>query len=102
MKGYLTLFFLITSCIKIFSQNPFSVSSKPDKNFIQSISEEESKRYKARFRAVESLTGLNYDLKYHRLVLEINPDTLYIKGSVTSYFKIIENNVSSVSFDLSS
>ena len=35
-------------------------------------------------------TGTNYDVKYYRLELRINPDTSigkYIKGKVTIYFK---------------
>ncbi|MEI8204046.1 MAG: M1 family aminopeptidase [Bacteroidota bacterium] len=42
----------------------------------------------------------NYNLNYYQIKLSINPDTLYISGSVTSYFKIIEANTTQIGFDL--
>lgn len=47
-------------------------------------------------------TGLDYDVKYHRLELRINPDTAigkYIKGKVTTYFTTAISNFSSLQFD---
>ena len=44
----------------------------------------------------------NYDLNYHRLVLEIDPDTLYIKGLVVSHFTITKDNTDVIYFDFSS
>lgn len=41
-----------------------------------------------------------YDLKYHRLVWEIDPDTNYIKGEITSYFTPIVSNFNEIYFDL--
>jgi len=43
----------------------------------------------------------NYDLKYHRLEWEVNPEVLYISGKVTSYFEPLVINFSDVYFDLS-
>lgn len=43
----------------------------------------------------------NIDVDYHRLELEIDPDTLFIKGLVVSYFTTL-NNSSKLYFDLSS
>jgi len=43
----------------------------------------------------------NYDVKYHRMEWQIDPGVKYIKGSVTSYFKTIQQSVSQISFDLS-
>lgn len=42
----------------------------------------------------------NYDLKYHRLELEIDPNIYYIKGAITSYFEITKTNVNSIYFDV--
>jgi len=42
----------------------------------------------------------NYDLKYHRLVWEIDPDTNYIKGQITSYFTPTISNFNEIYFDL--
>ncbi|MGF2411340.1 M1 family aminopeptidase [Ferruginibacter sp.] len=48
-------------------------------------------------------TGLDYDVKYYRLELRINPDTSigkYIKGKVTIYFTTQSANFSVVNFDM--
>ncbi len=48
-------------------------------------------------------TGLDYDVKYYRLELRINPDTLvgkYIKGKVTIYFTTKIANFSVANFDM--
>lgn len=48
-------------------------------------------------------TGANMDVLYHKIYWRINPDsTKYIKGWVQTNFKTIQDNVSSVSFDLRS
>ncbi len=47
-------------------------------------------------------TGLDYDVKYYRLVLRLNPDTSigkYVRGSVTTYFTTNAANFSLVKFD---
>ena len=44
--------------------------------------------------------GTNFDLKYHRLDLEIDPAQRYIKGSVKSIFKTVEDSVDVLTFDL--
>ncbi len=47
-------------------------------------------------------TGANIDVLYHKIYWRINPDSSikYIKGSVQTNFKTIQNNVSNISFDL--
>jgi hypothetical protein len=46
-------------------------------------------------------TGANMDVLYHKIYWRINPDsTKYIKGSVQTNFKTIQNNVSVITFDL--
>jgi len=40
------------------------------------------------------------DLFYHRIHWHIDPQYKYISGSVTSYFKILKNNVAQMHFDL--
>jgi aminopeptidase N len=44
--------------------------------------------------------GSNFDLKYHRLDLEIDPAQRYIKGSVKSVFKTVADSVDVLTFDL--
>lgn len=50
----------------------------------------------------KSGTGANIDVVYHRFNWRINPDSTVksIGGSVTTYFKTISSNVSSITFDL--
>ncbi len=47
--------------------------------------------------------GDNYDVKYYRLSIRLNPDSAkYVKGSVTTYFKTTQSNVTDIAFDLAS
>jgi aminopeptidase N len=42
----------------------------------------------------------NYDLKYHRLVWEVDPAVLYISGAITSYFVPTSDGFNQINFDL--
>lgn len=67
------------------------------------ISEAEAKAGQAnRFTTSlnKNILSDNYDLKYHRLEFEIDPNIYYIKGVVTSYFEITKTNVNSIYFDI--
>ena len=44
----------------------------------------------------------NYDLKYYRFDINIDPDVRYIEGSVTPYFLVTKDNTSKIYFDFSS
>ena len=46
--------------------------------------------------------GDNYDLKYHRFHWFIDPDTLFIRGEVTSYFTTTKASVNQLTFDFAS
>lgn len=43
-----------------------------------------------------------YDVKYYRLDIEANPEVLYIKGSVTTYFTAEQSNFNYIRFNLRS
>nr|WP_321221189.1 M1 family aminopeptidase [uncultured Psychroserpens sp.] len=43
----------------------------------------------------------NYDLKYHRLELDINPSVAFIEGDITSYFEA-KSDMTTITFDLTS
>lgn len=43
----------------------------------------------------------NYDVKYHRMELTVNPDTLYVIGSITTYFTPIHTGIQEMYFDFS-
>src|SRR6218665_2994139 len=54
----------------------------------------------------EAGNGMDYDIKYHRLNLRINPDSSsvpkYVRGSVTTYFTTSISNFSILKFDFAS
>ncbi|OUR98142.1 peptidase M1 [Flavobacteriales bacterium 33_180_T64] len=43
----------------------------------------------------------NYDLKYHRLELDLDPSVAFISGNITSYFEA-KSDINSITFDLAS
>ncbi len=45
--------------------------------------------------------NFSYDIKYHRLNLNLNPSQRYISGEVTTYFSPKKKNFNEISFDLS-
>jgi hypothetical protein len=46
-------------------------------------------------------TGANIDVKYHRFQWTLNPTSLTVSGTVTTYFTTTQDNVSLITFDLS-
>ncbi len=64
--------------------------------------EHEMAVYQIRFGSNVPTTGSEFDVKYHRLELRINPDTSvgkYIVGKITTYFKTTIPSFNSVNFD---
>lgn len=53
------------------------------------------------YLVTDAQIGSNYDLKYHRCAWEIDPDTSFIKGNITSYFKPVVNGFNQMEFDFS-
>ncbi|MCK0115382.1 M1 family aminopeptidase [Gelidibacter sp. F63206] len=62
-----------------------------------SVSEAQSALHRMQFRP-NANTG-NYDVKYHRLELEVDPSVAFISGDVTTYFEA-KSNLDQVVFDL--
>ncbi|MCB0380107.1 MAG: T9SS type A sorting domain-containing protein [Flavobacteriales bacterium] len=69
---------------------------------IDKISLEEAKHHQKLFNSTQKgvVETENYNLYYHRLVWEINPEILYIKGEITSYFSPVATNFNQIYFDL--
>ena len=67
---------------------------------IEAIVEAESKAALSRINFVRNTNTGNYDLKYHRLELDIDPNVAFISGDVTSYFEAKEN-INQITFELS-
>ncbi|QAA82059.1 T9SS type A sorting domain-containing protein [Aequorivita sp. H23M31] len=80
MKLFLLLFILQFPLL-IFSQN----------NSTKEISEAEAKAAMGYFRGVQNMNTNNYDLKYHRLELNVDPTQAFISGKVTSHFEAKED-----------
>src|SRR5690554_3671896 len=88
MKHLVLPFFLFISIIA-FSQN----------HYLDEISEAEAKSASGHFAPQRNMNTGNYDLKYARLELNVNPTQAYISGKVTSHFEAKEN-MSSIVFEL--
>jgi len=87
MQYRLLLFFLLTSWATTLAQQS-EITAR----------ERESARDRIEFRS-SGLTD-NYDLKYHRLEWNIDPNEYFISGTVTSYFLPRENNLQRIYFDM--
>ena len=88
MKTFLSLSFFLSSLF-LFSQD-FDT---------RQISEAESKSASSHFVAARNMNTNNYDLKYHRLELNVDPTQTFISGEVTSYFEAKED-MSTIVFEL--
>ena len=65
-----------------------------------SIIESETKSALKILQGVRNLNTGNYDLKYHRLELTVDPSVAFVSGDVTSHFEAKEN-LSEITFELS-
>lgn len=68
---------------------------------LNSIREAEAKSALNQIMHRANLNTGNYDLKYNRLELEIDPSVAFISGDVTTYFEA-KSDMTSVTFDLAS
>lgn len=89
--------FLIVSEFSFGQQTTCNVISKYQCNHHEST----EKHFNTKESGFESKSiTTNYDVRYHRLELSIDPDTSYIKGAITTYFET-SGNLSEIEFDLS-
>ena len=65
------------------------------------IREAEAKSALQRIMHRSNLNTGNYDLKYHRLELNVDPGVAFISGTITSYF-VANSDLTTVTFDLAS
>ncbi|MFD2916922.1 M1 family aminopeptidase [Psychroserpens luteus] len=68
---------------------------------LDAISEAEAKSALNHMMQRSNLNTGNYDLKYHRLELDLDPSVAFISGDITSYFEA-KSDISTVTFDLTS
>lgn len=88
MKTLVLPFLFLISCIS-FSQNFRS----------EDISEAEAKAATGLFTTARNMNTGNYDLKYARLELTVDPAQPFISGKVTSHFEAKEN-MNAITFEL--
>lgn len=85
-------FAILFSFIHVFSQKDAAERKSMIKN--------ESLRYEKRLNYNVNPNTLNYDLKYQRLELNLDPAQYFVSGTVTSHF-LPNQNISSIYFDFS-
>jgi len=79
-----------------------SAQIAPQKDFSDKAALLDQQRADAFLKVPLIFNGDNYDLKYHRFHWFIDPDTLFIRGEVTSYFTTTKASVNQLTFDFSS
>jgi len=98
-----TLLYHIILVILIFNNNTLLFAQN---NRLLQDNQNSSKREKLNpeypVKLLQSITTDNYDLKYHRFNLVIDPAQRYISGSVTSYFVVTRDQTDSIQFQLNS
>ena len=87
----LILFAILT--LPVFAQ-------QPDFDFFDKIAFQEKSNYTKKSAFTESQNYGLTDFVYQRMEWEINPDTLFIRGVVITWFKSKTENLSEVEFDL--
>jgi len=68
---------------------------------LHTIAESEKSAYQQLMAPHKQLIVNNYDLKYHRFFLFVDPAGTNLSGSVTSYFVATQSDMSSIQFELS-
>ncbi len=83
---------LMLSFVQIFAQNEEAERKSMIRN--------EAQRYSKMLDYNVNPNTLNYDLKYQRLEMDLNPAQYFVSGTVTSHF-VPNENISSIYFDFS-
>lgn len=92
--------YALTGLCLLFAFTGFS-QKEPSLNNLCEIACQEGKHKEDHFNGMtKSIVPNVYDLKYHELYFEIDPDTTFLTGRVTSTFLITAAGVDSVVFDL--
>ncbi|NQU31596.1 MAG: peptidase M1, partial [Bacteroidetes bacterium] len=77
-----------------------AISQQPDPFLSDKMALQDSKRFIQKSSFTENQNYSFYDLTYQRMEWEIDPNVLYIKGNVTSYFKSEVENLTKIEFNL--
>jgi aminopeptidase N len=94
MKFFTLSIYLLAISLNTYTQN---INTSDD---IKMIAESEKRKYIKKPEVLTNLEETNYDVFHQRLNLELNPGTNYIKGTIATKFRVLENSVQSISFDM--
>lgn len=87
--------------ILLFGIITFSVfAQKPDPDFNDKLALQEKTNFTKKLAFIESWDYGLTDVVYQRMEWGINPNVLFIKGVVTTYFKSKSQNLNEIEFDL--
>ena len=76
------------------------IFAQPDIEETKEIASFEAFNASLHWDVPEKFIGQEYDLKYHRFYWIVDPAKDSIRGSVTSYFTAVENNLAQIDFSL--
>ncbi len=76
------------------------ITAQDYKKDFENLVSSETKSAQKKVMGTKNMNTGNYDVKYHRLDLIIDPNVAFIEGDVTSYF-IAKENLDEVTFELS-
>jgi aminopeptidase N len=79
---------------------PLFLSAQESDSDLPSIIEAETKSALNSMQGARNTNTGNYDLKYHRLELTVDPNVAFISGDVTSHF-VAKENLTEITFELS-
>lgn len=85
----------------LFCLATFNLFSQDFNETLEDVRIAEAKSALSQIMHRANLNTGNYDLKYHRLELDLNPSVAFISGTVTTYFEAKED-MNNITFDLSS
>ena len=84
----------------IFIANFVNAQQFSDKEFMQ-IANTERDAHLGKLNRKAVATNTDFDVKYYNCHWNIDPNVLYVSGSVTSYFVVNTNSFNAINFDLS-
>jgi len=89
---------ILSSLIMIVSQ--IILGQSFDSLGTQKIRNAEMQAHSQMYKEIESFAGSNMNVIYQRMEWTVNPSVNYIAGTVTTMFITVQDNISTLSFDM--
>jgi aminopeptidase N len=94
MKKCISILLLIFTSHNLFSQHQDHLSCCESKQKLyQRILDYDETKYNTK-------STFNYDVKYYRLDINVDPAVYFIEGELTTYFEVTEDNLAALALDL--